>query len=311
MSAFAANRTAHRNTEEWSGPNGIAHRLVKNYIDLGKLGNKSDKGGLYPPPQQGHGTKILLLNMYQGVYSGELPTEKLLSSGQLLEVTLNNKSARPAAIGLPLINDGAICSAKLDGSDIETVIPIGSVHTPKQLHIDSESQKIYICDREGLRIHRANLDSSQHEIIVQTGDWEAEADKMHDATFWPVGITVSNKLGKFFWTQNGDIKSGQGRIFSASIDLPEGSSAANRKDIEVVAHSLPATIDLEFDGDEGVLYWTDRGEMPFGNTLNKKTLVGPVPEVRNECGREIIAQGFGEAIELRLDKSRQRILVAD
>ncbi|KLO97500.1 Uncharacterized protein LW93_3478 [Fusarium fujikuroi] len=307
--------------------------LHENYVAKGKLGNKSDQGGLYPVPASGEKTKLLVLNFYQGASPGELTAETYLSSGQILEFSVENKNARPNALvsgqtipdgidvcgdrmywtcmGYPPNNDGAVYSAKLDGSDIRTVIPRGRVHTPKQLHISQGSKKIYFCDREGLRIHRCNLDGSEHEILVQTGDFAQEFDKAADQTNWPVGITVSENLGKVFWTQKGPSKGNDGRILSTSIDISEGSDASWRRDIELIAKGLPEPIDLEFDEDNGVLYWTDRGEMPLGNTLNKKTIVGQPPAAESKFGRQIIAQGFGEAIGLRLDKKRDCIYVAD
>jgi hypothetical protein len=307
--------------------------LHSNYIEKGKLGNKTDKGGLYPPPIQGHGTKLLALNMYQGSYPGELPSEKVLSSGQILELSIDNKSARPIALvtdqrcpdgidvyedrmywtcmGMPSKNDGAVYSAKLDGSDIQTVIKEGDVHTPKQLHVDKKNMKLYFCDREGLRVHRSNLDGSDHEILIQTADWKIDEEKVQDQTNWPVGITVCHKLGKFIWTQKGPSKAAKGRIFSANIEMPPGADAKSRNDIELVQDGLPEPIDLEFDEFTGALYWTDRGELPFGNTLNKKTLVGNTPEEEKTLGRQIIAQGFGEAIGLRIDDEKRRVYVAD
>ena len=62
---------------------------------------------------------------------------------------------------------------------------------------------------------------------------------------------------------------------------------------------LPEPIDLEFDDEGGVLYWTDRGEIPLGNTLNKKQLIGTPPSAEKALGRLIIAQGLGEGIGLR------------
>ncbi|KIL90178.1 hypothetical protein FAVG1_06917 [Fusarium avenaceum] len=314
-------------------PKNVLEWLHENYVATGKLGNKSDKGGLYPVPPPGQKTKLLVLNFYQGTSPGELTTETYLSSGQILEFSLENKNVRPNALvsgqtvpdgidvhgdrmywtcmGHPPTNDGAVYSAKLDGSDIRTVVPRGQVHTPKQLHISQESKKIYFCDREGLRIHRCNLDGSEHEVLVQTGDFANEPEKVADQTNWPVGITVSDKLGKIFWTQKGPSKGNGGRIFSASIDMPAGSNASWRNDIEVIAKDLPEPIDLDFDEDNGVLYWTDRGEMPLGNTLNKKTIIGEPPAAESKLGRQIIAQGFGEAIGLRLDKERDRIYVSD
>lgn len=125
------------------------------------------------------------------------------------------------------------------------------------------------------------------------------------------GITISQKLQKLFWTQKGGSKAGRGRIFSAAIDIPKGSNPNNRQDIAVVSDGLPEPIDLDFDDDNGILYWTDRGEVPLGNTLNKKTLIGPARDAEKALDREIIAQGFAEAIGLRLDKARQRIYVTD
>lgn len=51
--------------------------------------------------------------------------------------------------------------------------------------------------------------------------------------------------------------------------------------------------------------------MPLGNTLNKKTIIGEPPTAESKLGRQIIAQGFGEAIGLKLDKERDRIYVSD
>ena len=65
------------------------------------------------------------------------------------------------------------------------------------------------------------------------------------------------------------------------------------------------------DDENGILYWTDRGELPLGNTLNKKHLVGQPPAAEQRLGRQIIAQGFGEAIGVRLDKKNDVLWVAD
>lgn len=100
-------------------------------------------------------------------------------------------------------------------------------------------------------------------------------------------------------------------IYSDQANATSGQTAADRKDIELIMSGLPEPIDLEFDDDEAVLYWTDRGELPLGNTLNKKHLLDAAPELEKPLGRQVIAQGFGEAIGLRLDKSRGVIWVAD
>lgn len=158
---------------------------------------------------------------------------------------------------------------------------------------------------------RCELDGDDLEVIYQTGEWATEPDKVTDAKYWPVGITLSHKLKKFFWTQKGNSKANAGRIFSANLEMPPNATAMSRPDVEEIVSGLPECIDLESDDDSVILYWTDRGEVPFGNTLNKKQIFGPAPAEEATLGRQIIAQGLGEGIGLRLDKQNQCLYVVD
>src|SRR5215510_2300786 len=63
-----------------------------------------------------------------------------------------------------------------------------------------------------------------------------------------------------------------GRILRAGVDIPKGETAANRSDIEVFFDRLPEPIDLEFDLNHRMLYWTDRGDPPRGNTVNRASI---------------------------------------
>jgi hypothetical protein len=93
--------------------------------------------------------------------------------------------------------------------------------------------------------------------------------------------------------------------------MPAGATAITRQDIELVVGNLPEPIDLEFDDEEGVLYWTDRGDPPPGNTLNKKLIIGGPRASEEPIERQILAQGFGEAIGLKLDRDNHCIWVTD
>lgn len=211
-------------------------------------------------------------------------------------------------MGNPDTNDGSIWSSRLDGSNRRMILPPGVAHTPKQIVLDENSQKLYFSDREGLRVHRVNVDGSDHEILVQTGDWRNEA-KRRDQTLWCVGLAISHKTGKFYWTQKGAPKSSHGRIFSADLVMPDDASATSRPDVELLIENLPEPIDLEIGGN--ALYWTDRGEFPFGNTLNKKTIIGDIPEREQVLGRQILAEGFAEAIGLSVDNVNECVWVCD
>lgn len=91
----------------------------------------------------------------------------------------------------------------------------------------------------------------------------------HDATKWCVGIAVDVERGQIYWTQKGPDNAGQGRIFRASTEIPNGQSAANCTDIEVLFDCLPEPIDLDLDLNKRMLYWTDLGDPPRGNTVNR------------------------------------------
>jgi hypothetical protein len=169
-------------------------------------------------------------------------------------------------MGVPNLDDGSIERADLDGKNRRVIVPQGVTHTPKQIHLDKENGKLYWCDREGMRVMRANLDGSQAETLVETG--RGETDR-RDQTRWCVGITIDPKLGKIYWTQKGPTKGGLGRLCRANIDIPKGETPGSRSDIEVLFDRLPEPIDLELDLANRVLYWTDRGDPPRGNTVNR------------------------------------------
>jgi len=199
------------------------------------------------------------------------------------------------------LDDGSIERADLDGSNRVVIVPQGVTHTPKQIHLDKAGGKLYWCDREGMRVMRANLDGSQVETLVATG--RGDQDRL-DQTRWCVGIAVDRKLGKLYWTQKGPDNAGLGRIFRANIDIPQGEDPSNRSDIEVLFDRLPEPIDLELDLVKRVLYWTDRGDPPRGNTINR------VP-INGAAAPEIIFTHLMEGIGIALDIPGNRMFVTD
>src|SRR3984957_4856501 len=169
-------------------------------------------------------------------------------------------------MGNPSANDGSIDRCDLDGGNVTTIVPAGGTFTPKQLQLDKKNGKVYWSDREGMRVMRSNLDGSDVETLVETG--RGDADR-RDATKWCVGITIDPKFRKIYWTQKGPDNAGEGRIFRANLEIPKGQTPANRKDIELLYENLPEPIDLELDLANRTIYWTDRGDPPRGNTVNR------------------------------------------
>ncbi|TIA59649.1 3-hydroxyacyl-CoA dehydrogenase [Aureobasidium pullulans] len=314
--------------------------LQKQYLDHGKLGMKSDKGGLYPRVQPkvvpavpttaapGPEKGLVVLDMGLGQpLAGKGPAE-IVYSGRLLEVSLDGKTQRVISknlplpdgvdfcdnklyytnMGIPSQNDGSIVSVNLDDKGGTTIIPPGKIYTPKQISIDQIAKKLYVADREGCRIWRSNTDGSNLEMIIDTNTLPAERTTPGDIMSQCVGVTVAPKLGKFFWTQKGPSKGNLGRIFSANIDFPTGCTALDREDICTIADKLPECIDLDYVEASNTLYWTDRGEVPFGNCLYKAQL--------DDQGRmaekpQILAQNYNEAIGLKVDAENDVIYVTD
>ena len=204
-------------------------------------------------------------------------------------------------MGIPHRNDGSIERTDLDGGNRRFIIPEGGTFTPKQLHLEKRSGKLYWSDREGMRVMRANLDGSQVEILVQTG--EGEADR-HDPSNWCVGISVDPIRRQVYWTPKGADDSEPGRIFRASIDIPRGQTPRSRLDIEVLFDGLPEPIDLELDLEHRILYWTDRGNPPRGNTVSRTPIDG-------HLNQQVVLGHLMEGIGLALDVRGDRMFVTD
>jgi DNA-binding beta-propeller fold protein YncE len=203
-------------------------------------------------------------------------------------------------------NDGSIFRSDLDGKNITTIIPAGGTFTPKQIQIEKKTAKLYWCDREGMRVMRANLDGSKIETLVDTSHGDPRPGP--DATKWCVGITVDVDGGKVYWSQKGGDNAGEGRIFRANIELPPGQTPANRDDIELLYDRLPEPIDLEIDPTTRTLYWTDRGDPPRGNTVSRAPLDTPAGQ---RPAPEIVFSHLMEGIGIALDRKGGRMFITD
>jgi sugar lactone lactonase YvrE len=202
----------------------------------------------------------------------------------------------------PSANDGSIERADLDGKNRRVIVPRGRTFTPKQIQLDKKNGKLYWCDREGMRVMRSNLDGSLVETLVEAG--RGDVDR-RDQTRWCVGITIDPERRQIYWTQKGPDNGDQGRIFRAGTEIPKGETAANRSDIEVFFDHLPEPIDLELDLKNRVLYWTDRGDPPRGNTVNRASIDAKPP------APEIVLTHLMEGIGIALDVADDRMFVSD
>jgi hypothetical protein len=157
-----------------------------------------------------------------------------------------------------------------------------------------------------MRVMRSNLDGSKIETLVDTSEGDARPGR--DARKWCVGITVDPQRGQIYWTQKGPDDAGQGRIFRANIEMPKGENATNRTDIELLFDGLPEPIDLELDLKNRLMYWTDRGDPPRGNTVNRAPMDA---DFKKHPDPKILVTHLMEGIGIALDLKGGRMFLTD
>jgi hypothetical protein len=209
-------------------------------------------------------------------------------------------------MGNPTADDGSIERADFDGQNRQTIVAEGGTFTPKQLQLEKKSAKLYWCDREGMRLMRANLDGSDIETLVDSSQGDPRPGP--DATKWCVGVAIDVDGGKMYWTQKGADNAGEGSLFRAGIEIPSGQTASNRADVEVLYDGLPEPIDLELDLNNRVMYWTDRGDPPRGNTVNRAPMDA---DAKERPAPEIVFTHLMEGIGIALDLKGDRMFVTD
>ena len=209
-------------------------------------------------------------------------------------------------------NNGKLQRSKLDGSAVETIVPVGSINTPKQMTIDHVHGKLYFCDREGAKVWRANLDGSQLETLVSGHDFVQL-----------VGIALDVDKEQFYFTDRMAKK-----IHRAGFAFPAGETADTRTDIEelFVSNGDSMPIDMDLDVDKRQMYWTDRVEgtvhragmdLPAGQTSSNRkdveTLVSDVPDAIGisldlEVGKMYFGQLNGQLSSANLDGSDKKMI---
>jgi len=212
-------------------------------------------------------------------------------------------------MGAAAADDGYVQRAKLDGSELTKIVPDGATFTPKQLKLDAQHRRLYWADREGMRIMRANVDGSHVETLIETG--HGDADRANQAN-WCVGIALDSERGQVYWTQKGGNPANTGSIRRAAMEAPAGMDPADRSDVEILVSGLPEPIDVDVDLRTRMMYWTDRGDPPRGNTVSRAPMDPPKhvePSQRPDV--QILFGDLKEGIGIALDPPRDRMYVTD
>ncbi|HTF44009.1 MAG TPA: hypothetical protein VK641_08930, partial [Terriglobales bacterium] len=143
--------------------------------------------------------------------------------------------------------------------------------------------------------------------LVDTSEGDSRPGK--EIRKWCVGIVLDVEAGKLYWTQKGPDNAGDGRIFRANLEIPKGQTPAHRQDIELLYENLPEPIDLELDLANRMIYWTDRGDPPRGNTVNRAPM-DPAPG-NGKKEPQIVFDHLMEGIGIALDLKNSRMFLTD
>jgi len=143
-----------------------------------------------------------------------------------------------------------------------------------------EEPETLLVGSRGHADHAREPDGSNIETLVDTSEGDARPGK--EIKKWCVGIALDVEAGKVYWTQKVRPMPVRDASFAPISRFPR-ARPSDRKDIELLYENLPEPIDLELDLANRTLYWTDRGDPPRGNTVNRAPWI-PLKEMARKTG---------------------------
>src|SRR6266496_390900 len=148
--------------------------------------------------------------------------------------------------------------------------------------------RLYFLEASGGRIHSANADGSDRKVIVS-------------GARVPDGVVVDFEAGHIYWTNMGVPSRNDGSIERADLN------GQNR--VTIVGESKTFTPkQLHLDLKKRLLYWTDRGDPPRGNTVNCASIEA---DFTKHPTPDILLTHLMEGIGIALDFKGDRMFLTD
>lgn len=184
---------------------------------------------------------------------------------------------------------GSLQRMKIDAEVVETVVPIGTTSTPKQINLDNQGRKLYWSD-VGAMVWRSELDGSSPEVILSGHELKEPAGLALDVPRRQVYISDRSSR----------------RLYRMGFDMPEGETAQSRTDLEVLVEFSQAAwpLNISLDLETRKMYWTDRQRGTiYGMNMDMPAGVSPI----DRTDIVTVAQGLTQPVGLAYDDATKRL----
>ncbi len=235
------------------GPDGIAVDLAAGHIFWTGMGNPSADDGFIRRSNL-DGTNVVTLVPAGGTYTPK----------QMRVDPASNKMYWSDREGMRVMR------ANMDGSNVEVLVTTGTTATDRMdlsrwcvgMAIDIASGWFYWSQKGG---DNAGEGSIRRAHIVmpsgQTSTNRTDIEILFSGLPEPIDLDLDLEAGMIYWADRGD-----DTISRAPIAIPAGSTAANRKDRQIIVRQVPEAIGVALDKRRGRLYYTGgTGELGRAN----------------------------------------------
>ena len=191
--------------------------------------------------------------------------------------------------GAQVPRSGSVWRSNLDGSGIEVVVPVGTIGSGKQCHLDAERQQLYVADKQA----------------ETAGIWRIDLAQGPPFRVYPLlqkrqpsasGVTLDHTGERVLLTSDG-----QGHPSGLGVmgrEVPRGESAANRSDVRWI-YTTENPIDVETDS-RGNAFWSDGGGIsPYG--IRRGSVDGTAP-ARTIQTKAALKTSFPVGVSLTADE---------
>jgi hypothetical protein len=235
------------------GPDGIAIDLAAGHIFWTGMGNPSADDGFIRRSNL-DGSNVMTLVPAGGTYTPK----------QMRVDPASNKMYWSDREGMRVMR------ANMDGTGVETLVTTGTTATDRMdlsrwcvgMAIDTAGGWFYWSQKGG---DNAGVGSIRRAHIVmpsgQTSTNRTDIEILFSGLPEPIDLDLDLEAGMIYWADRGD-----DTISRAPIAIPAGSTAANRKDRQIIVRQVPEAIGVALDKRRGRLYYTGgTGELGRAN----------------------------------------------